>query len=117
MSGLIAIHVGLVIVAFLAVLNGYSSSSRNRGLDIVLGCALIVLLTLTFAHYGFWQGVLAVCGRVGYGFAFKAGTRRASIPSLGHRIGLLPEEPALGSEFVEGHVSLDAFLKGLQSEG
>lgn len=84
LAGLLVLHVGLLMAAFLIVLNGFLQGSLKAYIDVALSCALGGLLVATFWAYGWKAGLAAIAFSFLYAIATRPVARATAKWLLSH---------------------------------
>jgi len=82
--GLLVVHLGLLVVAFLIVLNGFLQGRLKAYFDAGLGGAWVVLLIIVFMIYGWETGLAALALSVLYAILARPVARLTATWLLTH---------------------------------
>lgn len=101
---LVVLHMGLVVVAFLVILNGFLRGARKTQIDALLSLLWIAILVYSFFAYGWEVTALAVVMSFVYAWLSRPFARSITSRLLGYRTTLEfggPRSPRIPSSVDE----------------
>ena len=87
-KALTVLHFGLVVTAFLVVLNGYLRGAKKAQIDATLGILWLIFLVIAFVAFGWKVGVFALILSFIYAFITRPIAGSVARRILGYRTAL-----------------------------
>ncbi len=84
--GQLLLHVGLALIAFLVVLNGYLLGARKQSIDVLLSVSWAALLLIALLVFGWKASIVAFTFSFIYGWVLRAAAAALALRLTGYRL-------------------------------